>query len=53
MLDPSQAWADKAKFEETCSKLSSMFAANFRKHERDDFMQIVAKTGPGGNALLQ
>ncbi|KAJ1479164.1 phosphoenolpyruvate carboxykinase, partial [Baffinella frigidus] len=53
VLDPSRAWGDKGKFEETCAKLSSMFAANFRKHERDEFMQRVAKTGPGGDALLQ
>ena len=53
VLDPSQAWADKAAFEETCTKLASMFKANFRKYEKDEFMAKVASVGPGHDALLQ
>lgn len=53
ILDPSQAWADKAAFEDTCTKLASMFKANFEKYEKDEFMAKVASVGPGRDALLR
>lgn len=52
VLDPSQAWADKAAFEATCAKLSAMYKDNFKKYEKDPFMRELSSHGPGGDALL-
>jgi phosphoenolpyruvate carboxykinase (ATP) len=53
VLDPSQAWTDQAAYEATCAKLSAMYKDNFKKYEKDVFMQKLALFGPGGDALLQ
>ena len=46
ILNPRNAWADKAEFEKVRDKLATMFIENFKKYETDDHEFDYASAGP-------
>jgi phosphoenolpyruvate carboxykinase (ATP) len=46
ILQPSQAWADPALYEQTVRKLAGLFIANFKQFEQDNLARELLKYGP-------
>ena len=46
ILNPKEAWEDKASYEETAKKLAGMFAKNFGKFSDSEIGKTLTNAGP-------